>query len=137
MKTYYVIKNTNGSYLKIRTGNNGAKRAWVKTLKAATVFAEGQAEAAVEELKNSPYYNGLSIEAIGEAESAWQVKSVSRYDIRFDSDTMSDRMGFESSKEDCMNLIETRQLPYFEDYKGGSVSIISTDTEEVVYTEEI
>lgn len=74
MNTYFIVKNENGSYLKIRTGNNGAKRAWVKTLKAASVFSEGQAKAAVEELKNSPYYSGLSIEAVGEAESAWQVK---------------------------------------------------------------
>lgn len=72
--TYFVIKNINGRFLKNRTGSNGTKRAWVKTIKAATVFAEGQANAAVEDLKKSPYYDGLTIEPIGESHSAWAAK---------------------------------------------------------------
>ena len=74
MKNYYAIKNSNGHYLKVRTGSNGAKRAWVKTIKSATIFAEGQAAAAVDDLKNSPYYGSLTLESVGEAESAWMVK---------------------------------------------------------------
>ena len=74
MKTYFAIKNNEGRYLKVRTGSNGAKRAWVNTLKAATIFAEGQAQVAMDELKNSPFFAGLTIEQVGEAESAWMVK---------------------------------------------------------------
>ena len=74
MNTYYVIRNSEGRFLKIRTGSNGARRAWVKTLKSATVFAEGQAKGAAEGLKDSPYFDNLTIEAIGEAPSGWMAK---------------------------------------------------------------
>lgn len=74
MKKYFAIKNKNGRYLKVRTGSNGSGRAWVKTIKSATIFAEGQAKAAVEDLKNSPYYDGITIVSVGEAESAWMTK---------------------------------------------------------------
>ena len=75
MKTYYVIKNNENRYLKVRTGSNGTKRAWVKELKGASVFTKVQAESyKEEELKDSPFYDNLSIEPIGDAESAWMAK---------------------------------------------------------------
>ena len=75
MKIYYVIKNNENRYLKVRTGSNGTKRAWVKESTGASVFTQNQAVSyKEEELKGSPFYDSLSIEPIGEAESAWMAK---------------------------------------------------------------
>ena len=75
MYNYYVIKNENGRYLKVRTGSNGTKRAWVPDMKGATVGTLPQCEAMKNELRKSPYFDGLEIVEIGEAESAWQAKN--------------------------------------------------------------
>lgn len=74
MNTYYVIKNEDGRYLKVRTGSNGTKRAWVEGLKGATVGTLAQCEAIKESLNKSPYYNGLQIVEIGKGHSAWAAK---------------------------------------------------------------
>lgn len=64
-----------------------------------------------------------------------------KFDVRFDSDTMSDRKGFKSSYEYCFDYISMyngTNESYFEDYKGGTVSIIDIDADErIIYSEEI
>ena len=58
------------------------------------------------------------------------------YDVFFNSDTSSDSKGFESSYEYCLNWIESNNgtnHSYFEDYKGGIVSIVCNETGETVY----
>ena len=64
-----------------------------------------------------------------------------KFDVRFDSDTMSDRKGFRSSYECCLDYISMyngTSESYFEDYKGGTVSIIDIDADEGnVYSEPI
>ena len=64
-----------------------------------------------------------------------------KFDVRFDSDTMSDRKGFKSSYEYCIDYISMyngTSESYFVDYKGGSVSIIDIDADEsIVYSEEV
>ena len=64
-----------------------------------------------------------------------------KFDVRFDSDTMSDRKGFNSSYEYCYDYIRMyngTNESYFEDYKGGTVSIIDIDADEsIVYSEDI
>ena len=66
MKKYYVIQNENGRYLKTRSGSNGARRAWVANPKGATTFTRSGVEAMKnEQLKGSPYYEGLKIVGLG------------------------------------------------------------------------
>lgn len=64
-----------------------------------------------------------------------------KFDVRFDSDTMSDRKGFKSSYECCIDYISMyngTSESYFGDYKGGTVSIIDIDADEIiVYSESI
>lgn len=75
MGKYYVIKNENERYLKVRTGTNGSKRNWVQTLKGASVFTYSQAVSYKDtELTKSPYFNNLKIVEIGEGHSAWVAK---------------------------------------------------------------
>lgn len=62
------------------------------------------------------------------------------YDVVFQSDDSSNNMGFKSSYEYCKDFITAnkgRRTPYFEDYKGGSVTIVCIETEEVVFEEEV
>lgn len=73
-KSYYSIRNAEGRYLKVRTGSNGARRAWVKNIKGATVGTLAQMESLKDSLRQSPYYDGITIEKAGEAQSAWMVK---------------------------------------------------------------
>lgn len=69
-----------------------------------------------------------------------QVNKNHKFDVMFNNDTMSDSKGFNASYEYCKDYIEKyngTNESYFEDYKGGIVSIYDVDTEEEVYFEEI
>ena len=62
------------------------------------------------------------------------------YDLEFNSDTDSMHEGFRVSVEDCKHYIDVwngTNHSYFEDFKGGTVSIRCNETEEVVYEEEV
>lgn len=60
------------------------------------------------------------------------------YDIYFNDDTDSNNKGFRMSEEECRDWIEAnRGTSYFEDYKGGTVSIVCNETGETVYEEII
>lgn len=62
------------------------------------------------------------------------------YDIYFNDENNSDNKGFSLSLEECKDYIEnSRNEPgsYFEDYKGGTVSIVCNETGEVVFEEII
>lgn len=62
------------------------------------------------------------------------------YDIHFNDSEASNNKGFESSLEYCFEFIRINNgtnHSYFEDYKGGEVSIVCNDTGEVIYTENI
>lgn len=62
------------------------------------------------------------------------------YDVYFDSDTNSNNMGFGESYDYCLNWIKMyngSNHSYFEDYKGGTVSIVCIETEDYVYQEEV
>lgn len=66
-----------------------------------------------------------------------QVNKNHKFDVMFNNDTMSDSKGFNTSYEYCKDYIEKyngTNESYFEDYKGGIVSIYDvTDGEEVYY----
>lgn len=74
MYKYFVIKNHEGRYLKVRTGSNGKTRAWVNDLKGASVFTQPQVESINEGLRTSPFADKLSIIEIGEGISGWMAK---------------------------------------------------------------
>lgn len=62
------------------------------------------------------------------------------FDIFFNDDSTSNNLGFKSSLEYCKDYIEMHNgsnHSYFADYKGGSVSIVCNETEEVVFETEV
>lgn len=62
------------------------------------------------------------------------------YDIYFNDDTASNNLGWANSFEYCKNYISMyngTNESYFEDYKGGIVSIYCNETEKEVYKEVI
>ena len=62
------------------------------------------------------------------------------YDVHFNAANDSNSKGFNESFEYCKNYIETyngTNESYFEDYKGGIVSIVCNETGEEVYSEDI
>lgn len=62
------------------------------------------------------------------------------YDVHFNDANDSNSKSFNESFEYCKNYIETyngTNESYFEDYKGGIVSIVCNETGEEVYSEDI
>lgn len=62
------------------------------------------------------------------------------YDIYFNDEYDSNNKGMRATYEYCMDYIKTNNgtnTSYFEDYKGGTVSIICNETGETVYEEEV
>lgn len=74
MAKYYTVINEDGRFLKFRTGSAVHLHAWVKGIKGASYGTEAQMRAAIEQMKNSPYYSGLKLHLLGEAESGWMAK---------------------------------------------------------------
>ncbi len=62
------------------------------------------------------------------------------YDVHFNDSTDSNSKGFQADFNFCKNYIEQNNgtnHSYFEDYKGGTVSIVCNETGETVYEEEV
>ena len=62
------------------------------------------------------------------------------YDIRFNDEQDSNNKGFTDSYDDCLSYIEEHNgtdHSYFEDYKGGIVSIVCNETGETVFETEV
>lgn len=62
------------------------------------------------------------------------------YDVHFNSSTDSNNKEFEYSFEEAKSYIERyngTNESYFEDYKGGTVSIVCNETGETVYEETV
>lgn len=65
----------------------------------------------------------------------FEIVEYETFDVQFDDDNDSDRKGFEHTQEECADYITANNgtdHPYFEDYKGGTVSIVSNLTGEIV-----
>jgi hypothetical protein len=59
-----------------------------------------------------------------------------KYDVHFNDDQDSNNKGFKLSIKECKDYIEAyngTDTSYFEDYKGGTVSIIEIETGEIVF----
>lgn len=68
------------------------------------------------------------------------IPNLPTYDVHFDDDTDSSSKGWEDTYDECMEYIRHyngTNESYFEDYKGGTVSIVCNETEETVYEEMI
>lgn len=75
------------------------------------------------------YDNGLIIQILG-----WVDEKT--YDVHFNDETSSDNKGFSDSIDYCQNYIDSNNgssESYFEDYKGGTVSIVCNETGETVF----
>ena len=62
------------------------------------------------------------------------------YDVHFNDSNDSNDKGFEVSEEEAMNYIRDHNgtnHSYFEDYKGGVVSVVCNETGETVHEEEV
>ncbi len=62
------------------------------------------------------------------------------FDIIFNDDNNSNNKGFAISLDEAKNYIKMyngTKESYFEDYKGGTVSIVCNETEETVFETEI
>lgn len=75
------------------------------------------------------YDNGLIIQILG-----WVDEKT--YDVHFNDETSSNNKGFSDSIDYCQNYIDSNNgssESYFENYKGGTVSIICNETGETVF----
>ena len=62
------------------------------------------------------------------------------YDVEFNNDENTNSKGWHCTYEECEDYIRQyngTNESYFEDYKGGTVSIRCNETEEVVFETEI
>lgn len=62
------------------------------------------------------------------------------YDVHFNDSQDGNSKGFKDSYNDCLSYIEEyngTDHSYFEDYKGGTVSIVCNETGETVYEEKV
>jgi hypothetical protein len=62
------------------------------------------------------------------------------YNVVFNDETSSNDKGFREPYDYCMNYIKSNNgtnNSYFEDYKGGTVSIVCNETGETVYEETV
>jgi hypothetical protein len=62
------------------------------------------------------------------------------YDVHFNDSNDSNNKGFELSFDDAKAYIESNNgtnNSYFEDYKGGMVSIVDNESGETVYETEV
>ena len=62
------------------------------------------------------------------------------YDVHFNDSENSNNKGFEYSFDDAKAYIDRyngTNESYFEDYKGGTVSVVNNDTGETEYEEEV
>ena len=62
------------------------------------------------------------------------------YDVHFNDDQDSNSKGFELTIQECKDYIESNNgtnTSYFEDYKGGTVSVVENGSGETVFETEI
>nr|DAU61265.1 MAG TPA: hypothetical protein [Caudoviricetes sp.] len=68
------------------------------------------------------------------------MKQTRKFDVVFNDSLDSSCKGFSESYEDCLDYIKAyngTSYSYFEDYKGGTVSIVDSETREEVYSEPV
>ena len=84
--------------------------------------------------------NGTLLDAIFLADNSFEGLGKKIFDVQFDDDDNTNCEGFRETYGYCKNYIKDNNgtnESYFADYKGGTVSIYNTETEEDVYMEAI
>ena len=84
--------------------------------------------------------NGTLDDAVFQAEDAFEKLGKKTYDVQFDNDDYTNSKGWHETFEYCKDYIESyngTNESYFEDYKGGTVSIYCNETDEEVYSERV
>ena len=84
--------------------------------------------------------NGILGDAIFIADDAFEKLGKKVFNVYFNDDDSSNSKGWSETYGYCKNYINTTNgtnESYFADYKGGTVSIYNTETEEDVYMETI
>ena len=84
--------------------------------------------------------NGTLLDAIFLADNAFESLGKKVYDVYFNDDDNTNNEGWLETYGACKNYINTTNGTnegYFADYKGGTVSIYNTETEEEVYMETV
>ena len=84
--------------------------------------------------------NGTLLDAIFLADNAFEGLGKKIYDVQFDDDDNTNCKGWNETYGYCKNYIESTNgtnESYFEDYKGGTVSIMNNETGEIAYWEEV
>ena len=84
--------------------------------------------------------NGAFLDAIFLADTAFESLGKKIYDVYFNDDNNTNNEGWLETYGACKNYINTANGTnegYFADYKGGTVSIYNTETEEDVYMETV
>ena len=62
------------------------------------------------------------------------------YDVHFNDENDSNNKGFELTIQECKDYINANNgtnTSYFEEYKGGTVSIVDNESEKTVFETEI
>ena len=80
------------------------------------------------------------LDAIFLADNAFEGLGKKIYDVQFDDDANTNCKGWNETYGYCKNYIESANgtnESYFEDYKGGTVSIMNNETGEIAYWEEV
>ena len=96
-------------------------------------FIQGVMDACIE-------CNGTLKDAVFQAEDAFEKLGKKTYDVQFDNDDYTNSKGWHETFEYCKDYIESyngTNESYFEDYKGGTVSIYCNETDEEVYSERV
>lgn len=68
------------------------------------------------------------------------MEQTKKFDVVFNDDTDSSCKGFSETLEYCKDYIKAyngTSYSYFGDYKGGTVSIVDSETREEVYREPV
>lgn len=84
--------------------------------------------------------NGILGDAIFLAIDAFEGLGKKIFDVYFVGDESANNKGWQETYGYCKNYIEDNNgtdNSYFSDYKGGTVSIYNTETEEDVYMETV
>ena len=82
--------------------------------------------------------NGTLLDAIFLADNSFEGLGKEIFDVQFDDDDNTNCEGFRDTYGYCKKYIEDNNgtnWSYFEDYKGGTVSIMNNETGERVYWE--
>ena len=84
--------------------------------------------------------NGTLLDAIFLADNSFEGLGKKIFDVQFDDNDNTNSEGFRETYGYCKNYIKDNNgtnWSYFEDYKGGTVSIMNEETGEIAYWEEV